>query len=99
MKKGLTSAQQAMADLLQRHVKAEIEGDIETTMATMTDQPHLTNVPLGRGGVGKEGVRKFYVDHLVGKFWPPDVEMIGVSQTIDEHQIVDELVIKFTHTT
>ena len=94
----MTSAQQAMLDLFQRHVQAELDGDIETTMATMTDSPHLTNVPLITGGVGRKGVRDFYANHLVGKFFPPDVEMINVSRTIGEDQIVDELVIRFTHT-
>ena len=98
MMNNLTSLQQAMLDLFQRHVKAELEGDIETTMATMTDHPHLTNVPLMTGGVGRQGVRDFYANHLVGKFFPPDVEMINVSQTIGVDQIVDELVIRFTHT-
>ena len=27
------------------------------------------------GGVGRDGVRAFYRDHLVGKFFPPDVKM------------------------
>lgn len=96
--KTLTSAQQSMLDLFQKHVKAELAGDLETTMDTMTERPHLTNVPLITGGVGRKGVRDFYANHLVGKFFPPDVEMIPVSQTIGDDQIVDELVIRFTHT-
>jgi len=88
----------AMLGVFQRHVQAELDGDLETTMATMTDEPHLTNVPVPMGGVGKQGVRDFYRNHLVGKFFPPDVEMISVSQTIGDDQIVDELVIRFTHT-
>jgi len=99
MMKSLTSAQQALEDLFQKHVKAELEGDLETTMDTMTARPHLTNVPLITGGVGREGVRNFYANHLVGKFFPPDVEMLNVSRTIGDDQIVDELVIRFTHTT
>jgi len=95
----LTPSQEAMLELFQQHVNAELEGDIETTMATMTDHPHLINVPLITGGVGRESVRDFYANHLVGKFFPPDVEMIDVSRTIGEDQIVDELVIRFTHTT
>jgi len=88
-----------MLELFQQHVNAELEGDIETTMATMTGHPHLTNVPVMTGGVGGEGVRYFYTNHLVGKFFPPDVEMLNVSRTIGDDQIVDELVIRFTHTT
>lgn len=96
--KTLTSAQQAMRELFQKHVKAELAGDLETTMETMTGSPHLTNVPLITGGVGRKGVRDFYANHLVGKFFPPDVEMINVSQTVGNDQIVDEVVIRFTHT-
>jgi len=94
----LTQSQQAMLDLFQQHVNAELQGDIETTMATMSDNPHLTNVPNITGGVGREGVRYFYTNHLVGKFFPPDVIMTNVSRTIGHDQIVDELVISFTHT-
>lgn len=95
----LTLKQQAMVDVFQKHVDAELAGDIETTMATMTANPHLHNVSNMMGGVGREGVRRFYSNHLVGKFFPPDVEMIRVSLTVGEDQIVEELVIKFTHTT
>jgi len=94
----LTRSQQAMLDVFQKHVKAEIDGDLETTMATMTDHPHLNHVPVMTGGMGREQVRSFYTNHLVGKFFPPDMEMMEVSRTIGEEQIVDELVIKFTHT-
>jgi len=51
------------------------------------------------GGVGRSGVHAFYRDHLVGKFFPPDVKMASVSRTVGEDQIVDEVVISFTHTT
>ena len=67
-------------------------------MATMTADPHLHNVPSMVGGVGRDGVRNFYKNHLVGKFFPPDVTMTNVSSTVGDTQIVDELVISFTHT-
>ena len=94
-----TESQQAMVDLFQKHVQAELDGDLETTMATMTDTPHLNHVPTMMGGFGRDGVRAFYRDHLVGKFFPPDVKMVSVSRTVGESQIVEELVISFTHTT
>ena len=95
----LSASQQAMVELFQRHVKAELDGDLETTMATMSENPHLNNVPVLMGGVGSKGVRDFYRNHLVGKFFPPDVKMVNVSRTVGSDQIVDELVISFTHTT
>jgi len=91
--------QEAMLELFQKHVGAELAGDLDTTMDTMGDDPHLNHVPTMAGGVGRDGVRAFYRDHLVGKFFPPDVKMTSVSSTVGSHQVVDEIVISFTHTT
>lgn len=91
--------QQEMFDLFQKHVEAKLAGDLETTMATMSSSPHLNYVPTMAGGVGRDGVRSFYRDHLVGKFFPPDVRMETVSRTVGDCQIVEEVVISFTHTT
>lgn len=90
--------QQQMAALFERHVGAELKGDLDTTMETMDADPHLNHVPTMAGGVGREGVRAFYRDHLIGKFFPPDVEMVNVSRTVGEDRIVEELFIHFTHT-
>jgi len=91
--------QQDMIDLFQKHVGAELNGDLATTMDTMTDSPHLNHVPTMAGGVGRDGVHAFYRDHLVGKFFPPDVKMDNLSRTVGTDQIVEELAISFTHTT
>jgi carboxymethylenebutenolidase len=90
--------QQEMADLFGQHMDDEMAGDLELTLATMTDEPHLVNVPTMIGGVGREGVRSFYANRLIGKFFPPDVEFTEVSRTIGDDRLVDELVISFTHT-
>ncbi len=99
MTENLSVKQQAMVALFEQHVNAELNGDLEITMATMTDDPHLHNIPTMIGGVGQTGVRAFYRDHLVGKFFPPDVKMERVSLTVGDNQLVEELVIRFTHTT
>src|SRR3974377_2586725 len=88
----------AMIDLFEKHVNAELAGDLDTTMATMSDNSDLNHVPTMAGGVGRDGVRTFYRDHLVGKFFPPDVKMTSVSRTVGDDQIVEELAISFTHT-
>lgn len=67
-------------------------------MATMAASPHLHHVPTMAGGVGRDGVRAFYRDHLVGKFFPPDVRMETVSRTVGDTQVVEEVFITFTHT-
>ncbi len=95
----MSEKQRRMVELFEKHVGAELAGDLDTTMATMTDSPHLNHVPTMAGGVGRDGVRAFYRDHLVGKFFPPDVKMTNVSRTVGEDRVVEELFISFTHTT
>ena len=94
----LTPEQQKMVETFERHVGAELEGDLETTMATMSDNPHLNHVATRAGGYGRQGVHEFYRDHLVGRFFPPDVKMEGLSRTVGESSIVEEIYISFTHT-
>jgi carboxymethylenebutenolidase len=79
-------------------MQAELNADLEATMATMVEAPHLINLASGTGGVGAEAVRAFYANQLIGQFFPPDVAFIPISRTVDGEQLVDELVIRFTHT-
>jgi carboxymethylenebutenolidase len=97
MPPSLTPGQQAIADLFDAHMRAELDGDLDATMATMVDDPHLLNLPSGTGGLGAEAVRAFYANDLIGQFFPPDAEFIPISRTIDGERLVDELVIRFTH--
>jgi carboxymethylenebutenolidase len=79
------------------HVAAEfVHLDLEATMATMTEDPYVNHVPVMTGGIGREGVQGFYERHFIGK-WPADVEIAPVSRTVGETQVVDELVLSFTH--
>ncbi|HUC61485.1 MAG TPA: ester cyclase [Alphaproteobacteria bacterium] len=94
----LTDHQQRMVALFEQHVGAELASDLDTTLATMSDEPHLHNVPTNVGGFGRAGVRAFYRDRLIGQFFPPDVKMTSVSRTVGEDRLVEELVIAFTHT-
>jgi carboxymethylenebutenolidase len=86
------------ATLFEAHMQAELNADLERTMETMVENPHLINVGSGTGGQGSQGVREFYATRLIGQFFPPDVEFIPISRTMDEERLVDELVIRFTHT-
>ncbi|MEJ7812205.1 MAG: nuclear transport factor 2 family protein [Gemmatimonadaceae bacterium] len=94
----LTPAQTAMLETFERHMAAELSGDLDATMATMTDEPNVNHVPVLTGGVGRDGVRAFYRDHLVGRFFPPDVEVKRVSRTVGTDRVLEELAITFTHT-
>jgi len=86
-----------IAGVFDDHVAAEfVDMDLEATMATMTDDPYVNHVPVMTGGVGSEDVRQFYGNHFIGK-WPKDVDITPVSRTVGEDQVVDELVLSFTH--
>lgn len=65
-------------------------------MRTMTDTPHLYHVPTMCGGNSKDEVYEFYRDHFVTK-WPADTSVTRISRTIGGDQVVDELVMSFTH--
>ncbi len=88
-----------MAAIFAEHMGAELAGDLDQTLATMTANPHLVNVPTMVGGAGTDGVRDFYANRLIGQFFPPDVEFVTVSRTCNASRLIDELVISFTHTT
>ena len=81
------------------HMAAELAGDLDETLATMSPNPHIVNVPTMVGGQGPAGVRTFYANRLIGQFFPPDVQFETVSRTYSRERLVDELIISFTHTT
>ena len=87
-----------MEAIFAEHMDSEMTGDLEHTLATMTAEAHLVNVPTMVGGAGPEGMRDFYANRLIGQFFPPDVEFTTVSRTYGEGRLVDELIISFTHT-
>ena len=94
---GLTSAQQVMVEMWERHTASEFEAkNVDATLATMTDEPYINNIPVMTGGVGREGVRHFYGTYFIPTL-PADNEIILVSRTVGHDRIVDELVHKFTH--
>ena len=79
------------------HVAAEFtRPDLSATMATMTDSPVLTHVPVLTGGNGSDAVRSFYSKYFIGH-WPADTSMVRLSRTATRDRVIDELIISFTH--
>jgi carboxymethylenebutenolidase len=86
-----------LAGVLDDHLAAEFDTlDLEAAMATMTDDPYLNHVPVMTGGIGHEEVRRFYGEVFIGH-WPADTTVQRVSRTVGADQVVDELVMTFTH--
>src|SRR5215207_7989903 len=83
--------------IFDKHVKCEFEDhDVDATMKTMVKEPYVHHVPTLTGGIGYDGVYNFYKNDFVGKM-PDDTKIERVSRTIDKGQVVDELIISFTH--
>jgi carboxymethylenebutenolidase len=86
-----------IAAVADQHTLAEfVQRDVDATMETMADSPYLALLPVMSGGVGFQEVRGFY-ERFIAQL-PDDVEMTPVSRTVGEDQLVDELVLSFTHT-
>jgi carboxymethylenebutenolidase len=97
MNNELTPEQQKMAEIWGKHTMCEFETkDVDETMRTMTDEPHVNHVPVMTGGCGRENVRDFYSKYFI-PCQPQDVGLALVSRTVSNDTIVDELIFKFTH--
>src|SRR5215468_5071672 len=79
------------------HVRHEfVDHDVAATMKTMAAEPYVHNVPTLTGGDGHAGVVDFYTHHFVGKM-PADTRIERISRTVGSDQVVDELIMYFTH--
>jgi carboxymethylenebutenolidase len=94
----LSAAQESLRDLWEEHVRYEFTTrNTEDTLATMVEDAYVNHIPVLTGGVGRNQLRTFYSKHFIPQM-PPDTEMIPISRTIGNEQVVDEMVFKFTHT-
>jgi carboxymethylenebutenolidase len=88
-----------LAAVFDEHLRDEFElHDAAATMETMSVNPHVYHVPTMAGGNGRDEIFEFYRDHFVTK-WPADTTATRISRTIGEDQLVDELIMNFTHDT
>ena len=86
-----------LAIIFDKHVNCEFEDkDVDTTMKTMTKEPYVYHIPVLTGGKGYDEVYTFYSNNFVGKM-PSDTKFIRISRTIGNDQVVDELIMSFTH--
>ena len=97
--RGMTNGQyhNNLATVFDKHINCEFEEkDVQATMHTMVKEPYVHHVPILTGGIGYEGVYDFYRDSFIGKM-PSDTKFVQISRTIGNDQVVDELVLSFTH--
>lgn len=88
---------EGLGAMFDAHTEAEFKlRDIDATMATMGDAPHVTHVPTMTGGIGRDGVRHFYETWFINH-WPGDLEIDHVSRTVGDERVIDEVILSFTH--
>ena len=84
--------------LWEEHIRHEFDTkSTDDTLATMVPEAYVDHVPVLTGGRGQDELRHFYATHFIPKM-PPDMAMTPVSRTVGTDQLVDEMVISFTHT-
>ena len=88
-----------LSELFDGHIEREFaDQDVNATMATMAPEPYVLGVPIMTGGFGGQGVRRFYSEHFINQI-PKDAKVTPVSRTVGKDQVVDELIVSFTHDT
>jgi carboxymethylenebutenolidase len=93
----MTEATSDFGGVFDEHLRAEFEAhDPAATMRTMSEDPHLYHAPTMAGGNGRDEIFRFYRDHFVTK-WPKDTRTTRISRTVGADQLVDELIMHFTH--
>ncbi len=98
MSEHLTPAQQRMLEGYLRHTAAEFQTRrVEDALATMVETPHVLLLPSLEGGYGREAVAEFYAQRFVFSM-PPDMQLALLSRSVAGDQIVEESVMRFTHT-
>lgn len=93
----LIPAHQELVAVWEEHMKCEFETrSAADTMRTRIEGAYVNHVPVLTGGVGLDDVKTFHDRHFIPQM-PPDTDMALVSGTVGNDQIVDELILKFTH--
>jgi carboxymethylenebutenolidase len=85
--------------LFDGHIAREFaDFDVDATMETMVAEPYVHCVATLAGGFGGREVRRFYSEHFINQI-PKDAKVTPISRTIGKDQVVDELIVSFTHNT
>jgi carboxymethylenebutenolidase len=88
-----------LGELFDGHIAREFaDFDVDATMETMVAEPYVHCIATLAGGFGGREVRRFYSEHFINQI-PKDAKVTPISRTIGKDQVVDELIVSFTHNT
>jgi len=92
------SREQAMEKVWEEHLASEFKSkSAEDAINAMVERFSVNHVPVMTGGVGRKQLTHFYDRYFIPQM-PPDAQIIRISRMIGHDRLVDEFVIKFTHT-
>jgi carboxymethylenebutenolidase len=92
-----TPEQQALNDAWDAHIRSEFGmHSADDAIDTMVAHPRVNQVPVMTGGEGRAQLFEFYAKHFLPQI-PPDTEITPVSRTIGQGRLVDEMLVRFTH--
>ena len=93
----LSLEQHALEKVWEEHLASEFQfKSAEAAINTIVERPSVNHVPVMTGGVGRKQLTHFYDRYFIPQM-PPDTQITPVSRTIGRDRLVDEFVIKFTH--
>ena len=93
----LSRERQDLEKLWEEHLASEFQvKSADAAINTMVERPSVNHVPIMTGGVGRKQLKHFYDRYFIPQM-PPDTQIIPVSRTIGHNRLVDEFVLKFTH--
>lgn len=91
-------AEHDLVAIWEEHLRREfVVRDVDAPTETMVADASVNHVPTMTGGEGRNALKRFYKYHFV-PVNPPDIAIVPISRTVGENTIVDEMVVKFTHT-
>jgi carboxymethylenebutenolidase len=91
------STKETLSSAWDQHLASECAAKSpEQALATMTAAPYVNVVALMIGARGRDDVRDFSAHHFLSHI-PPAMETVPVSRTIGQGRVVDELILRFTH--
>jgi carboxymethylenebutenolidase len=71
-------------------------GDLDAALAATAPDCVLENVPIGRWARDQEGLRRHLAEDVLPHL-PADLAFRRLSRTVDQHRVVDEVMVGFTH--
>lgn len=97
MRETIQAEHRKLLAVWQQHTYSEfVLKDPNTAMAVMTEDAHVVLVASNTGGQGWLGVYEFYARRFL-PFIPSDIELIPVTHAFARDRIVEESVVRFTH--